>query len=245
MNNINDQYRDVASEFDNTLILPFRKYIEVPMTYSLIGDVKGLNVLDLACGTGLYTRYLRTKGAHVQGIDISEGMLKIAREVEEKYPLGIQYIQQDVLSLEKIGHFDLVLAIYLFHYFSTKKQLIKCCKNIFENLNRGGRFLTYVLNPGFKNKQGYYDKYGLNVHESDSLKDGCLSSISFDESDKVIKNYYWSKETLEDALLQAGFHEVKWIESSISESGLQKFGDNFWNDYIKYPRLVHLETFKI
>lgn len=36
------------------------------------GDVTGLDVLDLACGTGFYTRILRSSGARrVVGVDVS------------------------------------------------------------------------------------------------------------------------------------------------------------------------------
>ena len=49
----------------------------------LIGDVAGKSVVDLACGEGFYTRRIRQAGAkRVLGVDLSEGMIELARKQE-------------------------------------------------------------------------------------------------------------------------------------------------------------------
>ncbi|GAB7023570.1 class I SAM-dependent methyltransferase [Salidesulfovibrio brasiliensis] len=45
----------------------------------LLGDVAGLRVADLGCGTGRYTSWLAKRGATVTGLDFSQGMLDQAR----------------------------------------------------------------------------------------------------------------------------------------------------------------------
>jgi 2-polyprenyl-3-methyl-5-hydroxy-6-metoxy-1,4-benzoquinol methylase len=44
-----------------------------------LGDVNGLDVLDLGCGTGRMSRWLAAQGARVTGVDFSAGALAIAR----------------------------------------------------------------------------------------------------------------------------------------------------------------------
>lgn len=58
----------------------------------LPGDLRGLRVLDLACGYGTASRYLARRQARVTGLDISAGLLSRARQLEAGEPLGIHYV---------------------------------------------------------------------------------------------------------------------------------------------------------
>jgi malonyl-CoA O-methyltransferase len=49
--------------------------LEEPVVRRAVGDVRGLNALDLGCGTGRHALWLAEQGATVTGIDFSEGML--------------------------------------------------------------------------------------------------------------------------------------------------------------------------
>ncbi len=53
--------------------------LEEPIVHELIGDVAGLSVLDLGCGTGRHALRLADAGAEVTAVDFSEGMLAEAR----------------------------------------------------------------------------------------------------------------------------------------------------------------------
>src|SRR5262245_5685778 len=64
----------------------------------LIGDVRGLRVLDLACGQGRVARELARRGALVVGIDISRALLDKARAAESEGPLGVTYLSVDTTS---------------------------------------------------------------------------------------------------------------------------------------------------
>src|SRR5688572_28929593 len=46
---------------------------------SLAGDLRGLRILDLGCGTGRFSRWLVARGAVVTGIDFSGAALEITR----------------------------------------------------------------------------------------------------------------------------------------------------------------------
>src|SRR5437762_145020 len=53
--------------------------IEQPLVAGLLGDVGGLAVLDLGCGTGRHSIPLAAAGAVVTAVDFSEEMLAQAR----------------------------------------------------------------------------------------------------------------------------------------------------------------------
>ncbi len=53
--------------------------LEEPRVQAALGDVRGLAVLDLGCGTGRHALWLAAAGARVTAVDFSEGMLSEAR----------------------------------------------------------------------------------------------------------------------------------------------------------------------
>ena len=71
-------YADWAPLYDvdgNPLIA-----VEGPAVGAMLGEVDGLTVLDIGCGTGRHALALSGRGARVVGLDDSEAMLLIARE---------------------------------------------------------------------------------------------------------------------------------------------------------------------
>jgi malonyl-CoA O-methyltransferase len=70
-----DRWSVCYDEEDNPLIA-----LEEPKVVELLGDVSGLRILDLGCGTGRHALRLAAAGANVTAIDFSEGMLAQARK---------------------------------------------------------------------------------------------------------------------------------------------------------------------
>jgi malonyl-CoA O-methyltransferase len=54
--------------------------LEEPLVEELLGDVRGLEILDLGCGTGRHSVRMAAAGACVTAVDFSAGMLEQARE---------------------------------------------------------------------------------------------------------------------------------------------------------------------
>ncbi|MBE3021698.1 class I SAM-dependent methyltransferase [Campylobacter sp. 7477a] len=61
------------------------KFFEVLHNYGINFTDKTL--VDIGCGTGVYTLYLATKCAHITGVDNSRGMLEILKEDADKFDI--------------------------------------------------------------------------------------------------------------------------------------------------------------
>lgn len=59
--------------------------------HAALGDVEGLNIVDVGCGGGLLAEEFARAGANVIGIDPSEGSLSAAREHAQAGRLDIDY----------------------------------------------------------------------------------------------------------------------------------------------------------
>jgi ubiquinone/menaquinone biosynthesis C-methylase UbiE len=98
-------------------------------------EVEGKSVLDAGCGTGIFSIIFANNGAgHVTGIDISEGSLRTARGLKEKFNLdNSEFQQQDMLALPFPDEsFDIVWAWGTVHHttdpFRAIGELIRVLK---------------------------------------------------------------------------------------------------------------------
>jgi len=124
-----------------------RKFI-IPSMLRLLGDVKGECVLDLACGTGIFTRHLARAGARVVGVELSGKMLDKARGFEEKEPLGIVYHQGNACRLDRFedASFDAVTCNMAFMDMADFEGALSEAHRV---LLLGGRLVFSILHPCF------------------------------------------------------------------------------------------------
>src|SRR5688572_27062715 len=69
-----DRWAAIYDHDQNPLIA-----LEEPLLRAAVGDVRGLSVLDVGCGTGRHALWVAEAGANVTAIDFSEGMLAEAQ----------------------------------------------------------------------------------------------------------------------------------------------------------------------
>src|SRR6202035_2471937 len=94
-------YDPITEQYKRSKQQPWRTHIEAFTLLQLIGDPGGKAVLDVACGEGYYTRLLRQQGAtQVTGVDLSAGMIELARAQEARHRQGIEYRVGDARDLK-------------------------------------------------------------------------------------------------------------------------------------------------
>ena len=143
-------YDQIAKEYQASKLLPWRTHIERYTLLKLTRGVAGMQVLDLACGEGYYTRLLRRLGAGpVTGVDLSQGMIDLARAQELADPLGVRYEAADARAIDPQPTNDLVFAAYLLNYAKDYDELLAMCHAIVRSMKPGGRFVTVEYTPDF------------------------------------------------------------------------------------------------
>ena len=120
-------YNPIAGEYKQSKLQPWRTHIECFSLMELVGDLSRLSVLDVACGEGYYTRLLRRRGAEAAlGVDLSTGMIELARAEEDADRLGIDYRVADARDLGVAEPFDLAVAAYLLNYAEIVTSWRRC-----------------------------------------------------------------------------------------------------------------------
>jgi SAM-dependent methyltransferase len=242
-------YNTIAREYQQAKQHPWRRHIEAFTLAELIGDATGLAALDLACGEGFYTRFLKRSGAAVVvGVDISRGMIDLARKEEAERPLGIEYHVGDARQVDMPGRFDLVVAGYLLNYARSREELLQMCQAIARCLKPGGRFVTVNNNPAqppeFFASTG---KYGFVKELPDGTGEGSLVVFRIfleGRGEIELTNYLLSTATHEWAFRTAGFREVLWHAPHLSPAGEQEHEPGYWNAFLEHPPVAFLECRK-
>jgi 2-polyprenyl-3-methyl-5-hydroxy-6-metoxy-1,4-benzoquinol methylase len=240
-------YNAIAKEYQASKMLPWRKHVESHTFFQLTGSLENLSVLDLACGEGFYTRQLKHRGAaEVVGVDISEGMIRLAEEAEAQNPLGLVYHCQDALLLNLDKKFDLICASYLLNYARNASELCQMGQVIANHLKPGGRFVTINSNPDYQAAVEAMFPYGF-TRENDSYAEGAEITWRFYQSDNshiAVTNYHLAKSTHETALNQAGLSQVQWHAVGVSPEGVDEHDTDYWKAIINSQPIIGLSCFK-
>lgn len=113
---------------------------------------KNGTLLDVACGTGNLTEKFCEMGYDTIGADISSEMLNVAYEKKLKKNLPIQYICQDMRSLELYNPVDIAIcALDSLNHLDSAKDIEKAFQSISISLNKGGLFI-FDMNTPYKHK---------------------------------------------------------------------------------------------
>lgn len=241
-------YNAIAKEYRASKMLPWRKHVESFTLFQLAGSLTNLNVLDLACGEGFYTRQIKLRGAaNVVGVDISQEMIRLAQETEEQNPIGVEYHCQDALLLNLNQTFDIVCASYLLNYAQNADELHRMGEVIANHLKPGGRFVTINSNPDHQCAVEMMFPYGF-TRENESYLEGATITYRFyqpDGSNIAVTNYHLARSTHETALQQAGFSNIEWHSLQASSDGIDEFGDAYWVDILTHQPVIGLSCSKI
>jgi SAM-dependent methyltransferase len=225
---------------------PVKRYAEESTFLHAVGDLRGRAVLDLACGSGHYTRALKRRGAgRVVGVDISHDMIAAARTEEAKHPLGIEYVVGDATQIGRLGSFGIVAAAYLFVYADRVEALSAMCRTVAQNLHRDGRLVAVTIHPRLSlAAQMPFERSGASIESLDGeeLRDGAaiLVRIGDDQGTYEVRDYFWSEQTYASCLRAAGLSRVEWHELRPSDEGRRAMGEQFWREFLKNPAVVVL-----
>jgi SAM-dependent methyltransferase len=103
---------------------------------------------DVACGTGLFTRYLFERGAGVIGFDLSTGMLRAA--MKRLGRTGVQLLRQDMRYLSPPMPLTMIIcATDALNHLLDEADIRRSLRSFFASLRPGGHAI-FDLNTAWQ-----------------------------------------------------------------------------------------------
>lgn len=112
---IQSYYKSRAPEYDQVYLKPERQADLRDIERWLPAKFAAATVLEVACGTGYWTRFIAQSAAHVVAIDTSRETMRIA---EGRVPAGrVQFLVADAYNLPpRLGKFSAAFAGFWFSH---------------------------------------------------------------------------------------------------------------------------------
>jgi len=111
---------------------------------AMLGDVAGLDVLDVGSGNGYLCRKLARAGARMTGVELSDAFLDIARARESD---GIRYVHASVSAMPlPDGSFDRAVSNYVLMDVPDYQAALA---EVHRVLRPGGLFVAVICHPAF------------------------------------------------------------------------------------------------
>jgi len=125
----------------------YQQNIILPGAWKLLGLKSGAAVLDLACGQGVFSRYLAQKGMTVTGLDVSQELVRLAQKRQSGKKIRFECADAADPSALEGGSFDGIVCL-------LAVQNIEHLEPVFANVHRwlkpGGRFVMVATHPCFR-----------------------------------------------------------------------------------------------
>jgi SAM-dependent methyltransferase len=195
INKEKDFYNSFASQYED-------KWLSLPEWQPLLkqeNDIldKYLNqpgdLVDIGCGTGRTVIPFALKGFRCTGIDISESMLKIARNKAKQQNLSINFLCQDVVdSPLPTSSYNYALVIFdMLSIIPGDENRIKLLNNLCQSLRPKGLLFSSVWT---------YPK---------------TMDVILNEEGTLLPSRFWKTQDLIDLIERCGFVNIQTLPASL------------------------------
>ncbi len=247
------QYDPIATEYRLVENTPAQKYIYDPTLETFLKEhAVGKRVAVLHSNSGHRARIAKCLGAsEVIGVDVSHKQIHLAQDEESAHPLGVRYLTLDPYSSDFILDIpedwveatDIVLGFFLLDHAMNRRELELVSKNIHRLLKPGGLFFALSDHPEACVPSN--PEYGvvLGFDPNVVVEEGAPRRISIYQRGREVLHFYnflWKQETISDVFSIAGFSSTEFAVPTISEEGVEKYGEDFWRAYRECPDQISI-----
>ena len=128
------KFEELASRWwdKNSEFKPLHEINPLRANYiDLHSAVAGKNLLDVGCGGGILCEAMAQRGATVNGIDMGEAPLSVAKlhQLESGVTVNYRQITAEDLAEQEAGQYDIVTNRYLFksYFLIISAWCLSCC----------------------------------------------------------------------------------------------------------------------
>jgi arsenite methyltransferase len=196
----------VAREFDRAakgydesrIVKSFQRRAQI-LVINKMQLKKGMNILDLGCGTGWGTIDIASKlegTGRVVGLDLSEKMIERAKQKLARFThCNVEFRVGSGSSINYENYFDYVLSTNAFHHFDNKEEIFS---RVWKSLKDGGTFILQDICDDYllMKMVDLAGKIGERAHvgstTSEGLKKLFLSTGFVNiKIEKIKLNWFW------------------------------------------------------
>lgn len=202
-------YNDVAENYDLYLAEMYKGhdnyegfqafYLELARKYGQHGTI------DIACGTGAVLLHLAKAGIDIDGTDLSEAMVNVAKEKASQLGLDLNIFPANMTDFHSSRKYSLaIIARSGFMHLLTPELQRKALLNIRENLTDGGILTlnTFAPYPIYQAEQmrTKEDNFSLKVEYTNRHGDHekVYTAITYDPQTQIMWGN-WKFETYSDS----------------------------------------------
>ena len=227
----------------------YRTEFHGPALLEACGPVVGLDVIDIGCGQGYFSRLLATGGAQVTGVDLSEKLVEHARRIEERTKLGVEFHVLDATCVAHQwpeGHFDLATACVSFQDMADAESVADA---VYRVLKTRGRFVFSIPHPATVTPYREWERDPLGTkqalkinHYFDSGPRVCRWDMA--RLERHWETPYWSRTIEEwvEILSKAGFLIARLKEPRPSASAVLRVPS--LEDCLRLPAFLFFDAIK-
>ncbi len=202
MSELGEYYRERAGEYDAVYAKPERQQDLATLHRLLPPLVAGLRVLEIAAGTGYWTRVLSGSAAAITATDLNDETLEVAR-AREYGPAALSFRLADAYALDRVpGEFDAAFAGFFWSHV-LRADLPRFVAGLKARLGQGTRLIVvdnrYV--PGSNHPISRTSAAG-DTYQRRTLNDG--------RGYEIVKNFPDRRQFSADVAALAG--DVRWTQ---------------------------------
>lgn len=171
------------------------------LSYVKLNNVS--KILDLGCGSGLFTiEFLKTNPDFVMtSIDYNEVLVQTKKNlIIEGFDNKVELIGGDILKMQLNDKYDLIFISFVLDEYSVWDN-IKIMTNCYRALNKGGRLIIHdnIINDN-------------RISPENSVLYSINMILNTEKGDTYTETDFWIM------LRESGFHEIKRIDTEVGTS---------------------------
>ena len=198
-------------------------FIEKEIEYN-----KETKILDIGCGTGRHSIELSKRGYDVVGIDLSESLLKRAKEKTIEQNLQIVFQKHDARNLPFLRQFDLVIMLCegAFPLMETDEMNFQILQNAANALKPKGKLIFTTLNGLFPLFHSVKDFLASSTETGNATYDNnSFDLMTFrDYSTTYVEDDFGNKKELQCSERYYVPSEITWLLKTLNFTTVDIFG---------------------